>query len=54
MSYDAREHAMVLVEEGIVNERTLLIACLKYMSNNDVADMLDCNELSDRFMEEEV
>ena len=53
MSYDAREHAMVLVEEGIVNERTLLTACLKYMSNDDVADMLDCNELSERFQEDE-
>ena len=53
MSYDAREHAMVLVEEGIVSATHLLTACLKYMSNDDVADMLDCNELSDRFMEDE-
>jgi hypothetical protein len=27
---------------------------LKYMSTDDVADMLDCNELSDRFIMEEV
>ena len=26
---------------------------LKYMSTDDVADMLDCNELSERFMEDE-
>jgi len=26
---------------------------LKYMSTDDVADMLDCNELSDRFLEDE-
>jgi hypothetical protein len=26
---------------------------LKYMSTDDVADMLDCNELSARFMDED-
>lgn len=50
MSYDAREHAIVLVEEGIVSPLALLQACLSYMSNDDVAEMLDCNELSDRFI----
>ena len=53
MSYDAREHAMVLVEEGIVSKDMLITMCLKYMSNDDVADMLDANELSDRFQEDE-
>ena len=27
--------------------------CLGYMSTDDVADMLDCNELSERFQEED-
>ena len=27
---------------------------LKYMSTDDVADMLDCNELSSRFMDEDL
>jgi len=31
----------------------MLIMALKYMSTDDVEDMLDCNELSDRFTEEE-
>ena len=53
MSYDAREHAMVLVEEGIVSKDMLITMCLKYMSNDDVADMLDCNELSERFEEDD-
>jgi hypothetical protein len=31
----------------------MLTMCLKYMSTDDVADMLDANELSDRFMDED-
>jgi len=31
----------------------MLIMALKYMSTDDVEDMLDCNELSDRFIEDE-
>ena len=31
----------------------MLTMALKYMSTDDVADMLDCNELSERFVEDE-
>ena len=50
---DSRDKALELVEEGIVSAEYLLLACLKYMSTDDVEDMLDANELSDRFMEED-
>jgi hypothetical protein len=50
---DSRDKALELVEEGIVSAEYLLTACLKYMSTDDVEDMLDANELSDRFMEED-
>jgi hypothetical protein len=50
---DSRDKALELVEEGIVSAEYLLMACLKYMSTDDVEDMLDANELSDRFMEED-
>jgi len=49
----SRAKALELVEEGIVSAEYLLTACLKYMSTDDVEDMLDANELSDRFMEED-
>jgi len=42
-----------MVEEGLVDPITAVTMCVKYMSEDDVADMMDCNELSDRFMEEE-
>ena len=50
---DSRDRALELVEEGYISAEDLLTAALKYMSTDDVEDMLDANELSDRFMEEE-
>ena len=50
---DSRDKALELVENGYVSAEDLLVAALKYMSTDDVADMLDANELSERFTEEE-
>ena len=49
---NSRDRALELVDEGIISAEDLLTAALKYMSTDDVADMLDCNELSERFFEE--
>ena len=38
-----------LIEDGILDPQTVLEACLKYMSEDDVADMAHSNE----FLEEE-
>lgn len=45
-----RDIALELVENGMVSAEELLTMALKYMSNDDVEDMLDSNELSERFM----
>ena len=37
----------------MVTAEQMLTMALKYMSTDDVADMLDCNELSARFMDED-
>lgn len=50
---NSRDTALELVEDGFVSAEDMLIMALKYMSTDDVADMLDCNELSERFMEED-
>jgi hypothetical protein len=50
---DARDQAIELVEDGTVDAKAMLIMALKYMSTDDVADMLDSNELSERFLEED-
>ena len=49
---DNRDKAIEMVEEGRVSADHLLLCCLKYMSNDDVYDMLDCNELTKRFEED--
>ena len=51
--FNSRDAALALVEEGLVSAEEMLTMCLKYMSTDDVADMLDCNELSERFLVEE-
>jgi hypothetical protein len=48
---DYRDRAIELVEEGLVDPMYMLTAALKYMSMDAVEDMLDANELSDRFQE---
>ena len=50
---DYRNEALELVENGVVTAEQMLTMALKYMSNDDVADMLDCNELSERFTEDD-
>lgn len=51
-----RDFALELIKEGVVSADHLLLCALKYMSHDDVRDMLDANELSPRFddVEEEV
>ena len=48
-----RDIAIELVENGLVSAESMLTMALKYMSNDDVEDMLDSNELSERFFDEE-
>jgi len=43
MSY--RDYALEMVEEDRVSSDYLLMACLKYMSEDDVRDMLEANEM---------
>jgi hypothetical protein len=47
-----RDKAIQLVEDQIVSAEAMLNMALKYMSEGDVADMLDHNELSELFEEE--
>lgn len=50
---DPRDYALGLVEEGLVSADTMLTACLKYLSHDDCREMLDMNELSPRFDEDD-
>ena len=48
---NSRDRALELVEDGMVSAEAMLTMALKYMSTDDVEDMIDCNELSQRFDE---
>ena len=50
---NSRDEALEMVEEGLVTAQAMLEMALGYMSTDEVADMLDANELSERFREDE-
>ena len=50
---DPRDFALSLIDCGVCDVDHMVLACLKYMSHDDVRDMLDANELSPRFMGDE-
>ena len=49
---DPRDYALIMVEQGAVSADYILLACLKWMSHDDVRGMLDANEISPRFEED--
>ena len=50
MPRQATDKILEMVEEGILDKDTVIISCLKYMSEDDVADMAHSNEF---FIDEE-
>ena len=48
---DPREYALDLVDQGILDPVTLLTATLKWMSTNEVRDMLVANEISPNLLD---
>lgn len=36
-----------MIDNGLVSNETIVMCCLKYMSEDDVKDMMHCNELID-------
>lgn len=33
-----------MIEEGLLDKDTVIMDCVKYMSEDDVKDMMECNE----------
>jgi hypothetical protein len=48
-----RHYALELVIDGIVTAQDLLTMCLNAMSHDEVKEMLDANELSPRFLNDD-
>ena len=49
MQVDYRDYAIELVEDNGFDAQAMLVAALKYMSQDDVKDMLEANEYPNRF-----
>ena len=50
---DPRDFALDLVNDGLIDPMMLLQAALNWMSHDEVREMLDANELSPRFDEDD-
>jgi hypothetical protein len=50
---DYRDQLIEMIEDGMLDPMMAVMMCVKWMSNDEVGEMLDANELSERFMEEE-
>jgi len=44
MPRQATDKILEMVEQGILDRDTVIMSCLKYMSEDDVADMAHSNE----------
>ena len=49
----ATDKILEMVDEGILDKDTVIMSCLKYMSEDDVADMAHSNEFFMTTNEEE-
>lgn len=49
---DHRDKLLEMVDDGNLDPMMALTMCIKWMSNDEVGEMLDANELSDRFQQE--
>ena len=50
---DYRDQLIEMVEDGMLDPMMAVTMCVKWMSNDEVGEMLDANELSERFQEAE-
>lgn len=50
--FDNRDRLIEMVEDGILDPMLAVMMCAKWMTNDEVGEMLDANELSERFMDD--
>jgi len=48
----ARERLYDLLDQGAITHQQVVDMCMGFMSESEVEDMLDANELSERFEED--
>jgi hypothetical protein len=53
MSREYTNKLLEMVEEGLLDRDNVIMACVKYMSEDEVRDMMHCNEFIEEETEEE-
>jgi len=48
---DYRDQLIEMIEDGMLDPMMAVTMCVKWMSNAEVGEMLDANELSERFQD---
>jgi len=49
----ARERLYDLLDQGVITHEQVVDMCIAFMSESEVEDLLDANELSERFDEDD-
>ena len=49
----ARERLYDLLDQGVITHEQVVNMCIGFMSESEVEDLLDANELSERFEEDD-
>jgi hypothetical protein len=52
MSREYTNRLLEMVDEGLLDARQVVLMCVKYMSEDEVADMMRFNDLSHLFLSE--
>ena len=48
---DYRDQLIEMIEDGMLDPMMAVTMCVKWMTNDEVGEMLDANELSERFQD---
>jgi hypothetical protein len=52
MSREQTNRLLEMIDEGLLDARQVVLMCVKYMSEDEVADMMRFNDLSHLFLSE--
>jgi hypothetical protein len=53
MSRKYTNQLLEMIEDGLLDRDTVIMACVKYMSESDVQDMMEANEFIEEQFEDE-
>jgi hypothetical protein len=53
MSREYTSKLLDMIEDGLLDRDTVIMACVKYMSESDVQDMMEANEFIEEQYEDE-